>query len=115
MFRSFGHPDPRLPSAASQFLEVHPQIAPPAPELGRAQAGFREVDGPVIESSQYSGSYHHTPSTWNQADEGTMHVEVLRGRQLPREQKLQRAAHLEEVRVRNGSSGTFSKAGWLTE
>lgn len=46
----------------SQFLEVHPQIAPPGPELGRVQAGLREVDGPVIESSQYSGSYYHTLS-----------------------------------------------------
>lgn len=54
---------PRLPSAASQFLEVHPQIAPPGPELGRVQAGLREVDGPVIEGSKHSGSYRHTPST----------------------------------------------------
>lgn len=40
-----------------------------------------------------------------------MHIEVLRGRQLPKEQKLQRAAHLDEVQVRNSSSGTISKSG----
>lgn len=43
-----------------------------------------------------------------------MHIEVLRGQQLPKGQELLQAAHLDEVQVRNSSPVTVSKAGWLT-
>lgn len=64
-------PNPQLPPAASQKLQVLPQVAPPrpepGPEPGQVLAGFREVGAPVSHSPQHSGSDHHTLRIQNQA------------------------------------------------